>query len=143
MIKYQRKFEATFVVAHVNHLIREDSTDDEQFVENYCNKNGIEFYVKRFDVEKYATENKLSVEDAGRRIRYDFFEEIKSKTNANKIAIAHNKNDNAETFLLNLIRGAGPNGLEGIRAYDPKRNIIRPLRRSSLFKDCKERRKQD
>lgn len=127
LIKYQGKYKATFVVAHVNHLIREDSTDDEQFVENYCNKNGIEFHVKRFDVEKYAEENKLSVEDAGRRIRYEFFDEVKTKTNANKIAIAHNKNDNAETFLLNLIRGAGAKGLEGIRAYDHKRSIIRPL----------------
>ena len=127
LIKYKEKWGYTLVAAHVNHLIREDSTDDEQFVENYCSKNGIEFYAKRFDVEKFAQENKLSVEDAGRKIRYDFFEEIKTTTNANKIAIAHNKNDNAETFLLNLIRGAGLKGLEGIRAFEPKRNIIRPL----------------
>ncbi len=127
LVKYKEKFGIDIVVCHINHLIREDSTDDEKYVENYCEKNGIKFYTKRIDVENFAKENKLSVEDAGRRIRYEFFEEIKEKENANKIAIAHNKNDNAETILLNLIRGTGSKGLEGIRPIDEKRGIIRPL----------------
>lgn len=127
LVKYKEKFGIEIIVCHINHLIRKDSTDDEKFVENYCKKNNIKFYSKKVDVETYAKENKLSVEDAGRRVRYDFFEEVKQKENANKIAIAHNKNDNAETILLNLIRGAGSKGLEGIRPIDEKRMIIRPL----------------
>ena len=141
LIKYKQKFGYELVVCHVNHLIREDSTDDEIFVENYCEKNNIKFYVKRIDVETYAKENKLSVEDAGRRIRYDFFEEVRNKENANKIAIAHNKNDNAETVLLNLIRGAGTKGLEGIRAFDKNRNIIRPIinvEKKDIISFCKK-----
>ena len=141
LIKYKQKFGYELVVCHINHLIREDSTDDEIFVENYCGKNNIKFYVKRIDVETYAKENKLSVEDAGRRIRYDFFEEVRNKENANKIAIAHNKNDNAETVLLNLIRGAGTKGLEGIRAFDKNRNIIRPIinvEKKDIISFCKK-----
>ena len=141
LIKYKQKFGYELVVCHINHLIREDSTDDEIFVENYCEKNNIKFYVKRIDVETYAKENKLSVEDAGRRIRYDFFEEVRNKENANKIAIAHNKNDNAETVLLNLIRGAGTKGLEGIRAFDKNRNIIRPIinvEKKDIISFCKK-----
>lgn len=141
LIKYKLKFGYELVVCHINHLIREDSTDDEIFVENYCEKNNIKFYVKRIDVETYAKENKLSVEDAGRRIRYDFFEEVRNKENANKIAIAHNKNDNAETVLLNLIRGAGTKGLEGIRAFDKNRNIIRPIinvEKKDIISFCKK-----
>ena len=127
LIKYKEKFGCELVVCHINHLIRSDSTDDEKFVENYCQKNGIKFFAKRVDVETLAKENKLSVEDAGRRVRYEFFEEIASKEKANKIAIAHNKNDNAETILLNLIRGTGAKGLEGIRPFDEARHIVRPL----------------
>ena len=141
LIKYKQKFGYELVVCHINHLIREDSTDDEIFVENYCEKNNIKFYVKRIDVETYAKENKLSVEDAGRRIRYDFFDEVRNKENANKIAIAHNKNDNAETVLLNLIRGAGTKGLEGIRAFDKNRNIIRPIinvEKKDIISFCKK-----
>lgn len=124
--KYKKELECEFVVAHINHLIRKDSTDDEKFVENLCKKIGIECFIKRAEVDILAQKEKRSTEEMGRIIRYDFFDEIAKQESANKIAIAHNMNDNAETMLLNLIRGAGLNGLEGIQPMQYKR-YIRPL----------------
>ena len=125
--KYQEKLKIKkIIVAHINHLIRKDSTEDEQYVENYCEKNNIAFYAKRIDVEKIAKENKKGTEETGREIRYQFFDEIMTKENATKIAIAHNMNDNAETVLLNLIRGTGMYGLEGIQPIEYNK-FIKPL----------------
>lgn len=124
--KYKEKLGYEIVVAHINHLIRKDSTEDEQFVENVCEKMGIKCYVKRAEVEKIAKEQKKGSEEVGRKIRYDFFDIIAKKENANKIAIAHNMNDNAETMLLNIIRGSGMQGLEGIQAEEYGK-YIRPL----------------
>lgn len=124
--KYKEKLGCEIICAHVNHLIREDSTEDEQYVENYCSEKKIPFYAKRFEVLKIAKENKKGTEEMAREIRYEFFKEVLKKENANKIAIAHNKNDNAETMLLSLIRGSGMAGLEGLQPleYDI---YIRPL----------------
>ena len=124
--KYKDYFEIKLICAHINHLIRKDSTEDEQFVENVCEKMGIKCYVKRAEVEKIAKEQKKGSEEVGRKIRYDFFDIIAKKENANKIAIAHNMNDNAETMLLNIIRGSGMQGLEGIQAEEYGK-YIRPL----------------
>ncbi len=124
--KYKEKLKYSIIVAHINHLIREDSTEDEQFVEDACEKMNIKFYAKRINVEQIAKETKRGTEETGRTIRYDFFNEILKKEHANKIAIAHNMNDNAETMLINLIRGSGLNGLEGIQPQEYKK-YIRPL----------------
>lgn len=124
--KYKDYIGAKLICAHINHLIRKDSTEDEQFVENVCEKMGIKCYVKRAEVEKIAKEQKKGTEEVGRKIRYDFFNEVAEKENANKIAIAHNMNDNAETILLNIIRGSGLTGLEGIQAQEYGK-YIRPL----------------
>ncbi|MBR3324566.1 MAG: tRNA lysidine(34) synthetase TilS [Clostridia bacterium] len=124
--KFQNELQCEIIVAHINHLIRKDSTDDEQFVENLCNKMEIKFFCKREDVEKLAKEQKRSTEEIGRIVRYEFFDEVAKKEGANKIAIAHNMNDNAETMLLNLIRGTGLAGLEGIQPMQYKK-YIRPL----------------
>lgn len=139
--KYKSKFNYEIIVAHVNHLIRKDSTDDEQFVENYCKKNGIKFYYKRVNVQEIAKQQKKGEEEVGRNERYKFFDEICEKENANKIAIAHNMNDNAETMLLNLIRGTGLNGLEGIQPSQYNNRFIRPLincNRNEIEDFCKE-----
>lgn len=116
----------SMVVAHINHMIREEAVEDEKYVEDYCKKNGIECYVKRINVIEYAQNNKIGTEEAGRKARYDFFDEIAQKTNANKIAIAHNKNDKIETIIMHILRGSGLSGLKGI---EPIRNnrYIRPL----------------
>ncbi len=115
----------SIIVAHINHMIREEAVLDEEYVRNYCKKNEIEFYSKSIDVEKMANTNKIGTEEAGRLARYEFFEEVLKQTNANKIAIAHNKNDNVETILMHTLRGSGMQGLKGIEAK--RDNIIRPL----------------
>ena len=114
------------IVAHINHQIREEANDDEEYVQDYCEKNKIKFYSKRIDVIKYANNNKIGLEEAGRFLRYDFFDEIMQKENANKIAIAHNKNDKAETIIMNIIRGTGISGLKGIEPIREEK-YIRPL----------------
>lgn len=124
--KYKDYLGIRIICAHINHLIRKDSTEDEQFVENICKNIGVKCYVKRAEVEKIAKKQKKGTEEIGRQIRYDFFDEVAKKENANKIAIAHNMNDNAETMLLNIIRGSGLIGLEGIQAKEYGK-YIRPL----------------
>lgn len=137
-LKEELKFE--IVVCHINHLIREEAISDEEYVVNYCKENNIKCYVKRIDVKKYANNNKQGTEEAGRTVRYEFFEEILQKTNANKIAIAHNKNDKIETIIMNMLRGSGISGLKGI---EPKREnkYIRPLieiERASIEEYCEK-----
>ena len=138
-LKEELKFE--LIVCHVNHLIREEAISDEEYVVNYCKVNNIKYYVKRIDVKKYADNNKQGTEEAGRNVRYEFFEEILKKEGANKIAIAHNKNDKIETIIMNMLRGSGISGLKGI---EPKREnkYIRPLietERTSIEEYCEEK----
>ena len=137
-LKEELKFE--LIVCHVNHLIREEAISDEEYVVNYCKVNNIKYYVKRIDVKKYADNNKQGTEEAGRNVRYEFFEEILQKEGANKIAIAHNKNDKIETIIMNMLRGSGISGLKGI---EPKREnkYIRPLietERTSIEEYCEK-----
>ena len=130
----------TIVVAHVNHMIRKEAEEDEKYVKKYCEENQIEFYSKSIDVQKMANNNKIGLEEAGRKVRYDFFDEILEETNAQKIAIAHNKNDKVETVLMHILRGSGINGLKGI---EPKRGrYIRPLiecERNEIEEYCNEK----
>lgn len=128
------------VVATVNHMIREEAEEETKFVENFCESHGIEFYLKKVDVQEEAKSKKISTELAGRNARYDFFEEVLKKTGSNKIATAHNSNDNAETVLMNLLRGSGVSGLKGIeKIRDGK--FIRPIiecKRSEIEQYCLE-----
>lgn len=125
-IKNKKLLDFEIICVHINHQIREEANDDEFFVQDYCKKNQIKFYCKRIDVIKYANNNKIGLEEAGRFLRYDFFDEIMQKENANKIAIAHNKNDKAETIIMNIIRGTGISGLKGIEPIREEK-YIRPL----------------
>ena len=117
-------------VAHINHMIREEADEETEYVKEYCKNKNIKCYVKKADVEKLAKEQKLGTEEMGRKIRYEFFKEIAKKENANKIATAHNLNDNVETVLLNLLRGTGVSGLKGIEIKRIENDIeyIRPIR---------------
>ena len=128
------------VVATVNHMIREEAEEETKFVENFCESHGIDFYLKKVDVQEEARSKKISTELAGRNARYDFFEEVLKKTGSNKIATAHNSNDNAETVLMNLLRGSGVSGLKGIeKIRDGK--FIRPIiecKRSEIEQYCLE-----
>lgn len=139
--KLRGKLNFEIIVCHVNHMIREEAEDDEKYVKDYCKKYNIECYTKRIDVKDYANNNKIGTEEAGRIVRYNFFEEILNKTNSNKIAIAHNKNDKAETIIMNLLRGSGLLGLKGI---EPIRDgkYIRPIieiDRKNIEKYCEEK----
>ena len=128
------------IVAHVNHQIREEANDDEEYVRKYCEKNEIKFYAKRIDVIKYANNNKIGLEEAGRKLRYEYFEEVFQKENAQKIAIAHNKNDKAETIIMNILRGSGLAGLRGIEPIRENK-YIRPLiecERVEIEKYCEQ-----
>ena len=124
-IKKDGIIDFSFCVAHINHMIREEAKDDEKYVEKYCIENKIDFYSKSIDVQKLANNNKVGTEEAGRYARYRFFDEILEKTGSNKISIAHNKNDKAETIIMNIFRGSGITGLKGIEAKRGK--YIRPL----------------
>ena len=126
LIKLKQKMNITLVVAHVNHMIRAVADSETEYVKKFCHDNGIDCFVKKVDVVKFAEQQKISTEEAGRNIRYDFFEEVFEKINANKIAIAHNKNDNAETVLMNIMRGSGVTGLKGIEPVRANK-FIRPL----------------
>ena len=112
--------------AHCNfHLRGTESDRDEMFVRKLCKTMRTPLHTIDFATEQYAIEKKISIEMAARELRYQWFAEIKEKTKANVIAVAHHQDDSVETVLLNLIRGTGINGLLGIR---PKNgDIVRPL----------------
>ena len=98
-----------------------------------------DFYSKRIEVEQYANNKKIGLEEAGRKVRYEFFEEVCNKVNANKIAVAHNKNDKVETIIMHALRGSGISGLQGIQAKTNK--IIRPIievERQNIEEYCKQ-----
>lgn len=126
LIKLKLNMNITLTVAHINHMIRAVADSETEYVKKFCSDNNIDCFVKKIDVTKLAEEQKISTEEAGRNVRYEFFEEILKKVNANKIAIAHNKNDNAETVLMNIIRGCGVSGLKGIEPIRDNK-FIRPL----------------
>ncbi|MEN8904667.1 MAG: tRNA lysidine(34) synthetase TilS [Clostridiales bacterium] len=122
----QNKYSVSLFVVHVNHMLRGlDSERDEKFVKSYCKKIRIPFYVERHDVKKYSKSKGLSIEESAREIRYNVFRAYSNINNIDKIAVAHNKNDQVETSLMRILRGTG---LDGITAMDYKANkIIRPL----------------
>ncbi|MBR5082713.1 MAG: tRNA lysidine(34) synthetase TilS [Bacteroidales bacterium] len=120
------KAKVDFVVAHCNfHLRGEESDGDEKFVREYAENNDIQYFVKHFDTEQYAAEQSVSIEMAARDLRYAWFEELRQQLGYDKIAVAHHADDQAETFFMNLLRGAGLRGLKGMQ---PQNGIvIRPL----------------
>ena len=137
------KLNIEIIVAHINHKIRKEADEETEYVKDYCKNKNIKCYVKKAEVEKLAKEQKLGTEEMGRKIRYDFFKEVAKKENANKIATAHNLNDNVETVMLNLLRGTGISGLKGIEIKRTEDNLeyIRPIReceRKDIEKYCEE-----
>ena len=137
----REEFDFEIVVAHINHMIRKEAIQDEEYVKKYCEKNNIKCFVKRIDVIDIANDKKIGTEEAGRLVRYEFFDEVLKQTGANKIAIAHNKNDKIETIIMHVLRGSGLLGLKGIEPI--RGNIIRPLiecEREEIEKYCDENR---
>ncbi len=99
---------------HIDHNIRENSSEDASFVLNYCRENGIRAYKFKVDVPKLAQERGVSLEVAARDARYGVFDALVKKCAVDKIAIAHHMSDQAETILLNLFRGTGISGTRGM-----------------------------
>ncbi|SHF41002.1 tRNA lysidine(34) synthetase TilS [Dysgonomonas macrotermitis] len=114
------------IVAHCNfHLRDQESYRDEYFVEKMCTQYNVQYVSASFNTKKYIKEESISLEMAARELRYAWFEKIRKKYKAEKIAVAHHQNDSVETVLINLIRGTGVRGLTGIAPING--NIIRPL----------------
>jgi len=111
---------------HCNfHLRGEESDRDEKFVSDLCRQKDIPLLIKHFNTKEYADQHNVSIEMAARDLRYNWFYEVMAATKAQCFAVAHHKNDQAETLLLNLVRGTGIRGLAGM--YPLRNKIARPL----------------
>lgn len=105
-----------FAVAHCNfHLRGEDSDLDEALVAAWCGRNGVRYHKADFDTEQYASSHNISIEMAARELRYDWFASLCKDNGYYGVAVAHNANDNAETLILNLLRGTGLRGITGMQ----------------------------
>lgn len=122
---FKDELKLNLVVCHFNHSLRDDADRDEIFVKSQCEKYGLKFYSKKEDVLLFSNENKLSIEEGARTLRYKFFDQIKRIENLDYIATAHNKNDLAETVIMRILRGTGINGLIGIQSE--RGDLIRPI----------------
>lgn len=128
LLEMRKLVDFSFHVVHINHQIREEAGEDERFVEELCKRYNISFHAVHADVLKLAREKHITTEEAGREVRYEAFYQYLSEyaeDGNGKIAIAHNKNDSAETVLFHLFRGSGIQGLTGIAPV--RDQIIRPL----------------
>jgi tRNA(Ile)-lysidine synthase len=122
----KENFKNPLVLSHLNHLLRgEDSFLDEIFVRRFSQKLKIPIYIRRLDIKKISEEKKMSVEEVGREERFKFFDFVLKIENGDKIALAHNFDDNIETILMNLLRGTGIKGLSGIQVKWG--NLIHPI----------------
>ncbi|PKP15615.1 MAG: tRNA lysidine(34) synthetase TilS, partial [Bacteroidetes bacterium HGW-Bacteroidetes-23] len=120
------KTKIEFAVAHCNFQLRnEESNEDEVFVKSYCKENSIQGFFQKFDTKQFAEDEKLSIQVAARKLRYEWFYELLATENFDFVATAHHLDDQLETFLINFSRGTGLDGLCGIPSQNDK--IIRPL----------------
>ncbi|MDR3258190.1 MAG: tRNA lysidine(34) synthetase TilS [Fusobacteriaceae bacterium] len=130
LLKMQKEINFFIILTHVNHMLRgADADSDENFAVEYGKHYNIPVFIKKTDVQAIANINKMSFEEAGREVRYEFYNEILNSENCNKIALAHNKDDQIENFLFRLMRGTSLKGLEGIYSRDI---YIRPI--SHIYK---------
>ena len=126
LIKFKKRLGIEITAFHLNHKLRSKSAElDEKFCATFCSKNKIEFHSIPRDIKSFARKNKISIEEAGREIRYAELLKASKNCKATKIATAHNSSDNVETILLNFIKGTGVKGLTGIPIR--RENIIRPI----------------
>lgn len=139
--RLRETLEIEVYAAHLNHQIRGiEAQKDALYITQICDDLGITSFVKSIDVPKYCKEKGLSIEEGARKLRYEMFDEIKEKTQSNKIAIGHNLNDQAETILMRIMRGTGLQGLRGIE-YIRDNGLIRPIldiERSEIEAYCDE-----
>ncbi len=126
LVAIQPFIKFSLAAAHCNFKLRDkESDDDERFCKDLCERHGIDFFSKQFDTKRIAKTRKTSLEETARALRYEWFETLMHTHAFNKLATAHQRNDNAETILFNLFRGASLLGLAGIP--ERRANIIRPV----------------
>jgi len=126
MVDLFRKLSFEIAIAHCNFQLRGvESFEDQNFVQNYAESNEIKLFVTQFDTEAFAKDYKLSTQVAARELRYNWFYELLETEEFDYVLTAHHADDNLETFLINLVRGTGLDGLTGIPAQNE--NVIRPL----------------
>lgn len=124
---FSHKFDLSLIVAHVNHGLRpEESLQEASLVKKESERLGLQFEYEEVNVKAFKKSTGFSLQDAARRLRFQFFEKLLLKYNANKIALGHNADDQVETIILRILRGSGLRGLKGmLPVRDGK--IIRPL----------------
>lgn len=124
--KYKCACKFKIYAVHINHGIRGDEAlRDQNFVSEFCEKRNINCIIKSVDAIKFAKENSKTLEQAARILRYDVFENLIKELNANKLFVAHHKDDQAETILMHILRGSGLKGAKGMLSNSNK--IYRPL----------------
>jgi tRNA(Ile)-lysidine synthase len=128
LLQISQELNLQLFVAHLNHMLREEAIDEEEFVRELAEKYSLPFYSERIEVAKKLRKGE-TLEEGARRIRYDFLRRAGERFSANKIALGHNADDLVETVLLNLIRGTGIRGLRGIPPVrmEGAMAFIRPL----------------
>ena len=124
LLELKNEYDFMLKVVHINHKIRDDAKNDALFVKDLCDRYALDYYLFEEDVEELSKKEGISTEEAGRKIRYERFRQVKEDPNA-KIAVAHNQNDVAETVLFNIFRGTGLEGLASVLPVNG--DIIRPL----------------
>lgn len=125
LLGLQQELNLSLHVVHVNHGIRQEAGEDAAYVKSLCEAHNLPFYLYEKDIPSIAVLRGCSEEEAGRQVRYEAFAEVLRKQGCNRIAVAHNSNDRAETMLFHLFRGTGLTGLGGIRPV--REQIIRPI----------------
>ncbi len=126
LLDLRREVPFDLALTHFNHKLRAAADGDERFARNVARSLGLPLIVGRRDVKAFARRRGLNLEEAARILRYEFLERAAARAGATKIATGHTLNDQAETFLLRLLRGSGPRGLAGIYPVH-ERKIVRPL----------------
>lgn len=126
LVRTREELNLELAIAHFNHKLRLSADEDEQFVRRIAREKGLSIFVGSRDVRSYARKNCINLEEAGRTLRYEFLKQTAKKIGAAKIATGHTMTDQAETFLMRLLRGSGPRGLGGVFPAVEGR-VIRPI----------------
>lgn len=125
LLELRQEFSLSLAAVYINHQLLAEASGHEAFARRFCEEHGVPFYCYRKDIASYAAKERLSIEEAGRKFRYATFYHVLEKLHYDSIAVAHHRNDLAETVLYRMARGTGWKGMAGIR---PKQNrILRPL----------------
>lgn len=125
LLELKKQMEFSVTVVHINHQLRREAVDEMQFVQDLCGQHHLDCRSFSVDIRERARRERMSLEEAGRKARYELFYRVMEEEHGTKIAVAHHQNDQAETFLYRAARGTGIYGAGAMRPFDPP--VIRPL----------------